>query len=206
MGRVVAVARPRLGVLGGSFDPPHLGHLVIASEACARCGLERVLFVPAAAPPHKDSGHRTTAAARLAMTELAVEDDRRFTASGIEIERELVYTRDTVRAVTERFPDHDVVFIMGSDSLLQFETWHDPEGILEICTLAVALRPEDDPEAVVAARARWGTSGALLLDAPLVGISSTALRARVAAGLPIRYLVPEPVEEYVRQHGLYRPT
>lgn len=198
--------RPRLGVLGGSFDPPHLGHLVIASEACARFALERVLFVPAATPPHKDPGHRTTAAERLTMTEVAVEHDPRFEVIGIEMERDLVYTRDTVRAVADRFPDHDLVFIMGSDSLLQLETWHDPEGILAICTLAVAARPGDDSEAVAAATGRWGASRARLMEAPLVGISSSAVRARVAAGLPIRYLVPSAVEEYVREHDLYRLT
>jgi nicotinate-nucleotide adenylyltransferase len=202
----MAGVRPRLGVLGGSFDPPHLGHLVIASEACARHGLERVLFVPAAAPPHKVPGHRTAASARLAMTELAVAHDARFAVSRIEMERDLVYTSDTVLAVADRFPEHDLVFILGSDSLLQLETWHDPQGILGVCTLAVALRPGDDPEAVAAASRRWGASRVLLTEAPLVGISSSAVRARVAAGLPIRYLVPWSVEEYVRQHDLYLQT
>ena len=206
MGSFVAAVRPRLGVLGGSFDPPHLGHLVIASEACARFALERVLFVPAAAPPHKDPGHRTTAAARLAMTELAVERDPRFQVLGLEIERDLVYTRDTVQAVADLFPEHDLVFIMGSDSLLQLEAWHDPDGILAICRLVVALRPGDDPGAVAAAARRWGSGCVSLMEAPLVGISSSAVRARVAAGLTIRYLVPSAVEEYARQHDLYRQT
>ena len=198
--------RPRLGVLGGSFDPPHLGHLVIASEACAHFGLDRVLFVPAAAPPHKDGGHRTAASERLAMTELAVEHDPRLDVLGLELERDLVYTRDTVHALAGLFPDHELLFIMGSDSLLQLETWHDPEGILGICTLAVAMRPCDDPGAVAAALERWGAGRAQLMEAPLVGISSSAVRARVASGLPIRYLVPPAVEGYVRQHDLYRQT
>lgn len=124
-------ARPGLGVIGGSFDPPHVGHLVIASEAHARLGLERVLFVPAVAPPHKDLVQRTAASVRLEMTALAVADDIRFVESGLEIERGLVYTRDTLAAVAERFPGRDLVFIMGSDSLLQFDTWHDPDGILD---------------------------------------------------------------------------
>jgi len=198
--------RPSLGVLGGSFDPPHLGHLVIASEACARFDLQRVLFVPAAAPPHKDPGRRTEASMRLAMTALAVEDDPRFEVNGIEMERDLVYTRDTVGAVADRFPGHDLVFVLGSDSLLQLETWHDPEGIVGICRLAVASRPGDDAEAVARAIARWGAGRARLMEAPLVGISSSAVRERVAAGLPIRYLVPSKVEEYVHQHDLYRQT
>ena len=195
--------RPRLGVIGGSFDPPHVGHLVIASEAHARLGLERVLFVPAAAPPHKDLEQRTSADVRLEMTALAVADDMRFVESGLEIERGLVYTSDTLSAVAERFPGRDLVFIMGSDSLLQFDTWHDAEAILGRCTLAVAPRPEDDRATIAAAAARWGADRVTVIEAPPVGVSSSQIRARVAAGLPLRYLVPEAVEEFISRHGLY---
>ncbi len=197
-------APTRLGVLGGSFDPPHLAHLVIASDACARLGLERVLFVPAAAPPHKEAGVRTAAPVRLEMTELAVEEDIRFVVSGLEIERGLVYTRDTLAAVAERFLGRELFFIMGSDSLLQFDEWYEPEGILELGRLAVARRPGDDPGKVEAAVARWGPGRVTLLDAPAMDISSSALRARVAAGLPIRYLVSDAVEEFIVERGLYR--
>lgn len=196
-------ARARFGVIGGSFDPPHLGHLVIASEAHARLGLERVLFVPAAAPPHKDLEEHTAADVRLEMTALAVADDMRFVESGLEIERGLVYTRDTLSAVAERFPGRDLVFIMGSDSLLQLHTWHDPDAILELCTLAVAPRPGDDLAAVAAAVARWGAGRITVLEAPLVGVASSQIRARVAAGLPIRYLVPHAVETFIAERGLY---
>ena len=196
-------ARPRLGVIGGSFDPPHLGHLVIASEAYARLGLERVLFVPAAAPPHKDLEPHTAADVRLEMTALAVADDLRFVESGLEIERDLMYTRDTLAAVAGRFPGRDLVFIMGSDSLLQFDTWYDPDGILARCTLAVAPRPGDDLALVAAAAARWGAGRVTLLEAPPVGVSSSQIRARVAEGLPIRYLVPEAVEEFIAGRRLY---
>ncbi len=197
-------AQPRLGVLGGSFDPPHTAHLAIASEACHALGLARVVFVPAAAPPHKDGGDRTPADVRLEMTSLAVEDDLRFTASGIEIERRLVYTVDTLRALGERYPDHALVFILGSDSLLQLDTWHDPDELLSLCTLAVAPRPGDPPEAVAAAAARWGSSRITLLDAPLMDISSSRIRERVAAHRPVRYLVPPQVEQLIVQTGLYR--
>ena len=195
--------RPRLGVIGGSFDPPHLGHLVIASEAHARLALERVLFVPAAAPPHKDLEERTAADVRLEMTALAVADDPRFVASGLEIERHLVYTRDTLAAVGERFPGRELVFIMGSDSLLQLDAWYDPEGILARCTLAVAPRPGDDLALVAAAVARWGAARVAILEAPPVGVSSRQIRGRVAEGLPIRYLVPQAVAELIAGRGLY---
>src|SRR5512137_897534 len=176
----MAASRPRLGVIGGSFDPPHLGHLVIASEACHRLGLERVLFVPAASPPHKVPRDATAAGVRLEMTTLAVEDDLRFVESGLELEQELVYTRDTLDAVARRFTGRDLYFIMGSDSLAQFDTWFDPPGILERAVLAVAPRQHDAEEVVKAAQARWGTDRIALVDAPRVAVSSTAIRERVA--------------------------
>jgi nicotinate-nucleotide adenylyltransferase len=200
----VATAQPRLGILGGSFDPPHLAHLAIASEACHALRLERVLFVPAAAPPHKGVGERTSAEVRLEMTSLAIDDDLRFTVSGIEIERGLVYSVDTLRALRERHAGHALVFIMGSDSLLQLETWHEPEELLSLCSLAVSPRPGDAPEAIAAAAARWGDFRVTLLDVPLLDVSSSTVRERAAQGRPIRYLVPQRVEQYVLETGLYR--
>jgi len=200
----MAAAVPRLGVFGGSFDPPHVGHLIIASEACSSLGLERVLFVPAASPPHKDTEVHTAAEVRLTMTSIAVGDDLRFVESGLEVERGLVYTRDTLAAARERFPGRELVFIMGSDSLRQFESWEDPQGILELATLAVAPRPGDRPDEVAAAAARIGGDRVTVLDAPQVDVSSTLVRERVAAHRPIRYLVPLSVEEYILERGLYR--
>ena len=200
----MAAAQPRLGVLGGSFDPPHLAHLAIASEACHALGLARVLFVPAAAPPHKGTDERTSAEVRLEMASLAIDDDLRFTVSGIEIERGLVYSADMLRALSARYADHDLVFIMGSDSLLQLETWHEPEEILSLCSLAVAPRPGDSPEAIAAAAARWGDYQVTLLDVPLMDIASSDIRERAAQRRPIRYLVPHRVEQYILETGLYR--
>jgi nicotinate-nucleotide adenylyltransferase len=127
-----------------------------------------------------------------------------MTVSGIEIECGLVYSVDTMRALGERHPGHELVFILGSDSLLQLETWHDPEGLLSVCSLAVASRPGDQPEAVAAAAAHWGGSKVTLLDAPIMGVSSSGIRARVAARRPIRYLVPGRVEQFIDASGLYR--
>ena len=200
----MARAQPRLGVLGGSFDPPHVAHLAIASEAFHALGLSRVLFVPAAAPPHKDGGRRTAADVRLEMTSLAVDDDLRFTASGVEIECGLVYTADTMRALGRRYPGQELVFILGSDSLLQLDTWHEPEELLSVCSLAVAPRPGDPPEAVAAAAADWGASRVTLLDAPIMDVSSSDIRTRVAARRPVRYLVPARVEKFMVDSGLYR--
>lgn len=200
----MVVTRPRLGVLGGSFDPPHLAHLAIASEAFHTLGLERVLFVPAAAPPHKVGCEGTPATTRLQLAALAVDDDLRFSVSSVEIERGLVYTVDTVRALLQRHSDHDLVFIMGSDSLLQLDAWHEPEELLALCTLAVAPRPGDAAAAVAAAAERWGPGRVLRLDAPAIDLSSTQIRERVSRRRPIRYLVPRPVEKFIHEAGLYR--
>ena len=200
----MAATQPRLGVLGGSFDPPHVAHLAIASEACHALGLARVLFVPAAAPPHKGTDERTAADIRLEMASLAIDDDLRFTASGIEIERGLVYTVDVLRALGARYADHTLVFIMGSDSLLQLDTWHAPDELLSLCTLAVAPRPGDSPEAIAAAAARWGGHRVTLLDVPALDVASSDIRERVARHRPIRYLVPHRVEQYILETGLYR--
>jgi nicotinate-nucleotide adenylyltransferase len=199
----MATPQARLGVLGGSFDPPHVAHLAIASEACHALHLERVLFVPAAAPPHKTGEARTSAAVRLELTSLAIDDDLRFTASGVEIERGLVYTVDMLRALRDRY-EHDLVFIMGSDSLLQLESWHEPDELLTLCSVAVAPRPGDSPEAIAAAATRWGDYQVAVLDVPELAVSSSGIRARVAAGRPIRYLVPRRVEQYIQESGLYR--
>ncbi len=200
----MATPQARLGVLGGSFDPPHVAHLAIASEACHALHLERMLFVPAAAPPHKSGEERTPAQVRLELTSLAIDDDLRFTASAIEIERGLVYTVDMLRALSERYGEHELVFVMGSDSLLQLEAWHEPEELLSLCSLAVAPRPGDSPEAITAAAERWGASRVAVLDLPALAVSSSAIRARAAQRRPIRYLVPRRVEQYIQETGLYR--
>jgi nicotinate-nucleotide adenylyltransferase len=191
-------------VLGGSFDPPHIAHLAIASEACARLGLERVVFVPAASPPHKDPARATPVELRLEMTELAVEGDLRFVESSLEVERDLVYTRDMLDAIAARFPGRDLYFVMGSDSLEQLDTWLDPFGILDRATLAVAPRHGDAEEVIRRARDQWSTDRIVLVEAPHLALSSTMVRRRVATGLPIRYLVPAAVEELIRERGLYR--
>lgn len=192
--------RPLLGVLGGSFNPPHVGHLAIASDAHAQLALERVLFVPAGAPPHKHIGGGAEPAARLEMTRLAIAGDERFSVSAIEIEQRLSFSVDTLTALRAAHPDHDLVFVVGSDSLLQFHAWHRPEEIARLAALAIAPRPGDDRSAVVAEAARWG---ATVMRSAEIAVSSSDIRARLHAGRPVRYLVPEAVESYIREHGLY---
>jgi nicotinate-nucleotide adenylyltransferase len=138
------------------------------------------------------------------MTTLAVVQDLRFTESGLEVERDLVYTRDTLDAVAQRFPGRDLVFIMGSDSLAQLDSWLDPDGIFERATLAVAPRHVDAEDVFKVAQQRWPGGRIVRLEAPRIALSSTIVRERVAAGRSIRYLVPAAVEEYIAEHRLYR--
>jgi nicotinate-nucleotide adenylyltransferase len=203
---VTAVADDHLalGVLGGSFNPPHVGHLVVASDACAQLGLERVLFVPAAAPPHKHVADGVSADIRVEMTRRAVAGDARFVVSTVEIDEHLRYTVDTVKALQAAHPGRRLYFIIGSDSLLQFATWHRPQSILAACRLAVAFRPGDDRAAIVEAQTAWGSERVVLLDNVGIDVSSSLLRERVRKGAPIRYLVPPAVDEMIVHLGLYK--
>jgi nicotinate-nucleotide adenylyltransferase len=199
----VAVS-PAIGVLGGSFNPPHLGHLVIASDACAQLGLDQVVFVPAAAPPHKQIADDVPAGVRLEMTRLAVDGDERFSVSAAEIDLGLRFTSDTLVELQRRHAGKPLAFIAGSDTLLTFETWHEPATILELALLVVALRPGDERRAVERAAARWGAGKVVVLSSVAVGVSSSMIRERVRAGRPIRYLVPPAVERFIDTHRLYR--
>jgi len=194
-----------VGVLGGSFNPPHVGHLAIASDACAQLGLERVVFVPAGAPPHKDIADDVPAAARLAMTRLAVEGDDRFSVSSAEIDLGLCFTSDTLAEFRRLYPDRQLAFIAGSDTLLSFATWHEPDAIVALAHLVVAPRPGDDLAAVAREAARWGAGRVTVMPSVAIGVSSSMVRERVRAGRPIRYLVPPAVERFIGEEGLYAP-
>ncbi len=199
----------RIGLFGGTFDPPHLGHLVLAEWARVRLRLERVVFVPAGAPPHKRGRRLTPAAHRLAMTRLAVAGNAAFEVSELEARRRgPSFTVDTLRELRGRFPDARFYLLMGADSLAEFPGWHEPETIARLATLAVAARPAEWSRAAVrrahAARPSRGRGRVVALDNPLVAISSSALRARARAGRSLRYLVPEAVADYVAERGLYR--
>jgi nicotinate-nucleotide adenylyltransferase len=201
----MAVACRQIGVLGGSFNPPHLGHLIVASEALWSLGLEQVLFVPAADPPHKPIAGGVTAADRLLLTRAALAGEPRFAVSTVEIDRGLRFTVDTLIALQEQLPQAGLHFIAGSDSLLALHTWRQPERILSLCRFVVAPRPGDDEEAVRAAANRWGESVSVL-PSVRVGISSTDVRERVRAGRPIRFLVTDTVERLIADKGWYRES
>ena len=191
-----------IGIFGGSFNPPHVGHLAVA-EACAEAaGLDRVLFVPAATPPHK-RGDSSLAppSARLAMVEAAVSDNPRFEVSDVEVTRgEVSYTVDTLRQLAV---DHEeLALILGGDSLAGFPTWREPEAIVDLARLVVYRRPVDGVD--LAALPDWLAERVTVVEGPLLELSSTELRARLAEGRTVRYLVPDAVRDVIDREGLYR--
>jgi nicotinate-nucleotide adenylyltransferase len=187
----------RLGLFGGSFDPIHNGHLIIAQEAVWQLGLDRIVFIPTARPPHKPSRELSPIAHRLRMAEMAVDGLERADVSAMEAEDETAYTIDTLRRLHAQCgSDTRLHLLLGEDSLCEFVTWRDPEEILRLSELAVYGRPgwQEPP----------GAPPHLRLRGPLVEISSTEIRERVAAGRPIRFWVPEAVRDYIVRNGLYR--
>lgn len=192
----------RRGVFGGSFNPPHVGHLAVAEAAADALGLDRVLWVPAATPPHKQADPTLASAAdRLAMTARAVAGNDRFAVSDLEIARAGVsYTVDTLRALRADDPDAQFWLILGGDSLAAFDTWREPEAIVGLARLAVYARPG----APARVPERW-RAAVDVVDAPTLDLSSTQLRARIADGRTVRYLVPDAVRDYVAERGLYAP-
>lgn len=188
--------RKRLGLYGGTFDPPHIAHLIIAERAWEQLALEKVLFVPAFIPPHKRRRRNTTAVERLRMLELAVKDNPHFGILETEINRKGVsYTIDTLQEVQQMYPEYELFLILGSDNLLQFFTWKEPDRILSLAHLVVYERPSSPVDKFPHAVFR--------LQGSLLDISSTEIRKKVSRGESIRYLVPKEVELYIKKRKLY---
>ncbi len=197
---------PKIGVLGGTFDPVHYGHLAIAEEARVRLELDTVLLVPARLQPLRQNQHTTTPEHRAAMLERAIVDNAAFTLSRIEYERPgPSYTVDTMAALRERCPrGSELFFILGVDALAELPHWREPERLITMCRLVVFERPgcNFDPRNLFL-QLPLLRDRTIFLEGPRLEISSTELRRRVRSGLPIRYLVPDPVAEYIRSHRLY---
>lgn len=197
----------RLGVLGGTFDPPHIGHLILAEEARLALGLDQVLFVPAGAPWRKAGQELSPWEHRLAMVRLALADNPHFAVSTLEIERHgPSYTAETLAALQEELPAaSELFFIMGQDSLADLPNWRQPQRIISLARLAVAARSGGEgTQADALEKEVPGIADRLVwLDMPRIDISATAVRDRVRRRLSIRYWVPPLVEEYIREHKLY---
>lgn len=198
--------RPGRGIFGGTFDPPHIGHLILAEMARSALRLSEVVFIPAAQPPHKLEEEITDPKHRLAMTELAVATNDRFSLSTVDLDREgPSYTVDTLRLLRREWGQTvDIYFIIGADMLVDFPTWYEPAQILKLCRLAVVRRPGVEVDLEALEREVPGLRDRVyLVPAPLIGISSTEIRRRVRAGRTIKYLVLPEVEAYVAEQELY---
>jgi nicotinate-nucleotide adenylyltransferase len=196
----------RIGILGGTFNPPHLGHLVCGQEAYLQLGLARVLLIPARIPPHKPIEDEPGIGHRLEMCRLAIaEDEQRFEVSELEARRDgPSYTVDTLEELHAHQPESELFLIVGGDVALYFGGWRQPERVLELATLAVAERPGTSRSAIEEALSRVdGGERTRFLDMPGIEISSTLLRRRARKGEPTRYLIPDTVRSYIDQHRLY---
>jgi nicotinate-nucleotide adenylyltransferase len=195
-----------IGIFGGTFDPPHIGHLVVADQTLTQLGLDEVWFLPVGQPTHKDSNGVSPAHDRVEMSRLAIEDHSGFRLSLLDVERPAPhYSSVAIELLERQHPHNDWCFVMGADSLGDLPNWHRPHRLIELATLAVAGRPGARPDLSeierdvpgVSRRVRW-------VQAPLVDLSSTDLRRMANAGASLRYLVPSSVEAYIQDHGLYR--
>lgn len=198
----------RIGILGGTFNPVHLGHLLIAQDAMEQVGLDRVKFIPSATPPHKKSDHVVAAAHRLRMIKLAIRGREEFELDDIEIRRGgTSYSVDTLSELKRRHPGARVYFIIGADSLRELHLWREVERLVKLCTFVTVPRPGFDAKPVVDPRLDAATRRRLrqqILRGHACDIASRDIRARVAGGLPIHYLVPDAVRVYIQRHKLYR--
>ncbi len=196
----------RIGILGGTFDPPHIGHLVLADCAIESLKLDQLLFVPAGDPPHKHNETRQPIRHRLAMLELALRPEPRFTLSRIDVDRPGPhYAVDMVRIIKAENPNAELYFVMGGDSFYDLPDWYCPEGLIQLCKLAVMPRATskitpDMHEALLPGTAET----VVMIDAPLVELSSTEIVERLMHGKSVRYLVPEPVLRYIDSHECYQ--
>jgi nicotinate-nucleotide adenylyltransferase len=195
----------KLGILGGTFNPPHVGHLVCAQEAHAQLGLDRVMLMPAGVPPHKALVGALSPEDRYALCERAIEDDERFAVSRLELGRTgKSFTVDTLRELHDQSPQDDITFIIGGDMARSLPSWREPEAVLSLATVAVAERAENARDAIAAAIAPLsGSERVRFFDMPRIDVSSSLVRERVASGQPIRWLVPDAVADAIAENGWY---
>jgi nicotinate-nucleotide adenylyltransferase len=195
-----AVPRSRVGIMGGTFDPIHHGHLVAASEVADVFGLDEVVFVPAGHQPFKADRDVAPAEHRYLMTVVATASNPRFTVSRADIDRPgVTYTIDTLRDLRAELPDAELFFITGADALSQIVEWKDPEQLWDLAHFIGVTRPGH-----VLTEEGLPATHVSLLEVPAMAISSTDCRDRVAAGQPVWYLVPDGVVQYINKHRLYR--
>lgn len=197
----------RVGLFGGTFDPPHVGHLILASEAKSQLELTRVLWTVTPDPPHKQDQSITSLEHRLAMVKLAIQDEPSFELSDIELSRPGPhYTVDTIKLLAQENPNAQIVPIIGGDSLNDLPTWHEPGELLYAAHwVGVMRRPGEETDLDALEQELPGISSKVhYVEAPLLEIASREIRERAANGKPFRYYLPESVFEYIEQHHLYQ--
>lgn len=196
----------RLAIMGGTFNPIHIGHLVCAEEAVAQYSLEQVLFMPTGFPPHKEIQGGANAEHRYLMAAIATAVNPRFEVSRYEIEKkQICYTVDTVRHFREKMPGVELFFITGADSVLEILEWKDPSELLEMATLIAATRSGYPLDRLSKATGRFLKENRVaVMEVPAIGVSSSMIRERVVSGRSIRYLVPDGVEQFINKERLYR--
>ena len=192
-------------MLGGAFNPPHMGHLVLAQEALVQLELESVVLMPMGRAPHREIGADPGPEVRLVRAEAAAAGDERFAASRLEVDREgPSYTVDTLRELKKDHPDDELVWIVGGDQAAKLKGWREPETVLELATIAATERGAWRRAGIFVEAAHLRYSERLkFFEMPPIGLSSTLIRRRVARGQPIRYLVPDAVADLIEARGLY---
>ncbi len=191
----------RIGFLGGTFDPIHSGHLILAEQLLEKFQLEKVIFIPAATPPHKENQAISYARHRLEMTKMAIEDNPLFEVSDIELKRKgKSYTVDTIEELKKKYPDADLFLLAGSDVLTELDTWKDPDRIFQETKVVIGIRPGYDK---IDLDNRFFAKS-ITVEMSGLHVSSTQIRHRIKEGRSIKYLVPSKVEEYIKAKGLYK--
>jgi len=207
MARAKIYKKRKIGILGGTFNPIHLGHLLTAQDALEQLGLERVIFIPSATPPHKVVDKLASGRDRLRMIRLAIHGQHRFDVDDLEIERGgKSYSVDTLTELRRRHPRAALYFIIGADSLRELHLWREVRRLVTLCTFVTVPRPGFEPKPVVDPRLDPATRRRLrqqVLRGHACAIASRDIRARVASRRSIRYLVPDAVREYIRRRRLY---
>ena len=196
---------PEIGLMGGSFNPIHCGHVALARAALESGRVERVLFLPTGNPPHKKEG-LADKFDRLRMVELAVEHEAGMAVCREEIDRDgVIYTVDTLAALKRKMPDCTLTYLIGADTLRALGTWRRVETVIERCKFLVMMREGETREEVIRLAGLWTLRGAQIdfLDARKMDISSTQIREQIQKGLPFERLVPQAVADYIHEHGLY---
>lgn len=197
----------KVGIMGGTFNPIHYGHLFLAENAYEQLGLDRVLFIPTKNPPHKAKPDAVTDQQRVDMISLAISDNPHFELSMMELEREgMTYTADTLTILNERHPEVEYFFLVGADSLFMMQDWHKPQRIFDLCTVVVAGRDNVDQEQIEQHIKYLNTiykARIVTIQMPTIQIASAVIRERIGMNKTIRYYVPAGVLDYIKKNALY---